>query len=261
MKSPTEYVDVDENRDNHELLESQSSSLKLFPLDVGTIKRQGECLRVKLFMVLELVAFSVCISFLIYALYYNTCYNDYKCFRNFMVGSFVSGGFLVILVLIHKEKFQKLVDTLQNLEIGRVKLPNLIVSSFLVIGFIDFLLLSISAACPEGHDCDEPLLDPHGGNGEVRHITRTLTAVSAFLFAFTILSHWDHFSYLCAHQAWAHAFLYCTIVGGVILEVARRLVEPTELRTTDWSWHSKHETSKILDRVMLIVLGFVTMFV
>jgi len=116
-----------------------------------------------------------------------------------MIISFLCGVFLCILLLHHTGKFQWLVDCLQNNKIFCVKLPNLIVSSFLVLGLIDFLLLSVSAACEDEDICDEPLLDPHKGNGEVRHLTRTLTATCAILFAFTVLAHWDHFSYLCAH--------------------------------------------------------------
>jgi len=113
-------------------------------------------------------------------------------------------------------------------------------------------------------NCDKPLLDPHQGNGEVRHITRTLTAVCAIIFVFTVLAHWDHFSYLCAHYPWMHAIFYCTIIGGVILEISRRLARPKkedEEKWSEWSWYKKHKTSKILDWIMLIVLALVTMFV
>jgi len=129
-------------------------------------------------------------------------------------------------------------------------------------------LLSISAACEVGeNDCNDPLLDPHAGNGEIRQITRTLTAVCAILFALTVLAYWDHFSYICAHYAWVHAILYCTIVGGVFLEIARCLVRPikkednVDLCGLNWSWHSRHPTSEILEWIMLIVLVLVTMFV
>lgn len=110
-------------------------------------------------------------------------------------------------------------DEIQNRKICcKLNLQVLIISSFLIVGFIDFLLLSISAACGDGDtNCDEPLLDPDANNGLVRHITRTLTAVSAILFAFTVLAYWDDFSYISAHYSWVHAILYCTIIGGVVL--------------------------------------------
>jgi len=178
-----------------------------------------------------------------------------------MLSSFVSGVCLFILVLNHMRWFRDFVDYIQGQKIVCVKLSNLMISSFLFLGFIDFLLLSISAACDDGDDCDEPLLDPDGGNGEVRHITRTLTAVCAILFLFTVLAHWDHFGYLCAHYTWIHAFLYFTVVGGIILEVSRYLIPVDETSNERWSWHAKHKSSKILDNIMLIVLGFVIMFV
>jgi len=226
------------------------------------VDREHNPISTKLLLVLEPFALAACILCLIYAVHWEECYNDYRCFRNFMVGSFVFGVFLFILVLNHIRRFLWLVDRIQNYKIFcGIKLPSLIVGSFLLLGLTDFLLLSMSAACPEGDDCDEPLLDPHGGNGEVRHTTRTLTAICAILFALTVLAHWDHFSFLCAHYAWVHAIFYCTIIGGVILEVARLLAPPKETSNVEWSWHRRHPTSKVLDWIMLIVLGCVTMFV
>jgi len=223
----------------------------------------------KQFLVWELFTFTACASSLIYSLAYGGCYNDYVCFRNLMFGSFVFGVFFIVLVLVHKGFFRALVEDILNREMcWNLKLPVLIISSFLLIGFSDFLLLSISAACEVGeNNCNEPLLDPHAGNGEVRHITRTLTALCAILFALTVLAYWDHFSYICAHYAWVHAILYCTIIGGVFLEIARCLVRPkkkadtVDVVTLSWSWHSRHPTSEILDWIMLIVLVLVTMFV
>jgi len=217
-----------------------------------------------LFYILEALTCIGCISSSTYALSHEECYGDYLCFRNLMLCAFVCGVFLFLLVLNHKLWFRILVDWIQSREIfcGTIKLPNLMVSSFLFLGFVDFLLLSISAACDVGDDCDEPLLDPHGGNGEVRHITRTLTAVCAILFLFTVLAHWDHFSYLCAHHSWIHGFLYFTIAGGIFLEVCRWLVPPGKTNNERWSWHTKqHSLSDILDKIMLIALGFVIMFV
>jgi len=260
------------SRKHEEGIEIQDSEQTESQLDLGKVsafsvdarnksKSRDDCLNIILFQFLEVCGFIVCCTCLGFAVVYEECYDGYICFRNCMVGSFLSGVSFVILVLIHKDKFTPLVDWLQSQSICCVKLRSLIVSLFLLIGFVDFLLLSISAACPEGDDCDEPLLDPEAGNGEIQHITRTLTALSAILFAFTILSHWDHFSYLCAHYAWIHAFLYCTVVGGIILHAARYLIPPKKTSDQDWSWHAKHRTSKILDRIMLIALGLVIMFV
>jgi len=252
-----------------EQTESQSHPQKdpVPPFDTEKINEgRGHCFDInsRVYKGLELSSFLACTFFLVYALKQDEgCYNEYVCFRNCMVLSFVFGVFFFILLLIDKKKFQPLVDYIQNRKIccKKVKLQNLIVGSFLLIGLIDFLLLAVSAACPDGDDCDEPLLDPHAGNGEVRHTTRTLTAVAAILFAFTVLSHWDHFSYISAHNEWVHAFLYCTLVGGVILHVARCLVTPKKTSSENWSWHVKHDTRKILDWIMLIVLGMVTMLV
>jgi len=58
-----------------------------------------------------------------------------------------------------------------------------------------------------------------------------------------------------------HSIFYCSIVGGVFLEVARCLVRPTDTDNVVWSWHTRHKSSEILDWIMLIVLGLVTMFV
>jgi len=221
----------------------------------------------KLFKGLEILTFTVALLSLIYALAFQDCYNDYVCFRNFMVICFVCSVFFCILVLIHKKWFRLFVDAIQNRELcWKLKLQVLIISSFLIIGFTDFLLLSISAACDFGDtNCDEPLLDPYADNGLVRHITRTLTSVCAILFAFTVLAYWDHFSYISAHYSWVHAILYCTIIGGVVLEISRCLVRPKKRQdkpvTLSWSWHTRHPSSEILDWIMLIVLVLVTMFV
>jgi len=213
--------------------------------------------------VLEFFTLIASVFSLTYALLNEACYNDYICFRNFMFGCFVCSVLLFILVLNHKQWFQKFVDMIQSCKVCcNIKLPVFIVSLFLSLGFIDFFLLSISAACESGNDdCDEPLLDPHAGNGEVRHITRTLTAVCAILFVLTVFAHWDHFSYICAHYAWVHAIFYCSIVGGLFLEIARWLVPPTVTGNKVWSWHTRHNFSEILDWIMLIILVLVTMFV
>jgi len=238
-------------------------------LDALQSDTKPEIKSVTLFLVLELITFAACVLSFINAVAYGECYNDYVCFRNLMLVSFVCGVFFILLVLVHKRLFRKFVDEIQNREMcWKLKLQVLILSLFMVVGFSDFLLLSVSAACEVGqNDCHEPLLDPHAGNGEVRHITRTLTAVCAILFALTVLAYWDHFSYICAHYAWVHAIFYCTVIGGVILEIARYLVKPQNIadnidkETLSWSWHSRHPTSKILDSIMLIVLVLVIMFV
>jgi len=81
------------------------------------------------------------------------------------------------------------------------------------------------------------------------------------------LAYWDHFSYLSAHYAWVQAVFYCTIVGGVFLEIARVLEPPVNIEDKNnpkypkWSWHIRHPLSEILDWVMIIVVVLVTMFV
>jgi len=267
LKTQPEIVDDCEIQDSVKPIKRRESlPLKLRSLSLESLsKMKRDCnpirLEKKWLLLLEFFVFAACVIPFIYSLS-NKCYNDYKCFRNFMLGSFFCGVFLFTLVLHHLGKFRWLVDHIQN---GKIyfKVPNLIVSSFLVLGLIDFLLLSISAACPNEDNCDKPLLDPHAGNGQVRHVTRTLTSVCAILFAITVLAHWDHFSYLCAHYPWVHSFFYCTVIGGVILEAARCLAPPkkNDEEWKDWSWHQKHKTSEILDWIMLIVLCLVTMFV
>jgi len=232
-------------------------------------KRIMKSPRSKLFFLLELCTVTVCIASLIYSTAYGMCYNDYVCFRNLMFGSFVFGFSFFLLIVVHNDLFQTLVEEILQKEIcGKLKLQVMILASFLIVGFTDFLLLSISASCEVGEiDCNDPLLDPHAGNGEIRHITRTLTAVCAILFALSVLAYWDHIRYICAHYAWVHAILYLTIVGGVFLEIARCLVKPIkkagkgDVVDLNWSWHSRHPTTEILDWIMLIVLVLVTMFV
>jgi len=195
----------------------------------------------QIFYMLELITFTNGIILLCVALF-TSCYDEYVCYRNLMLGSFVFAVCFCILVLTHTGKFSYLVNGIQRIEFKGLKLQTLILGLFLVLGLIDFFLLSISVACEEGDiECDEPLLNPDSGNGEVRHVTRTLTAVCAILFVLTVLAYWDHFSYISAHNAWVQAILYCTIVGGVFLEVARCLVKPVkmdskdDLEKPDWS--------------------------
>jgi len=231
-------------------------------------EKKLEIKSVKLFRVLEFLTFTASGVCLITALAYGECYNEYACFRNLMLASFVFGVFFFLLALVHMGLFRTLVEVLGREMCWKLKLQDIILFSLVVIAFCNFLLLSISTACEVGEGgCNEPLLDPHAGNGEVRHITRALTAVCAILFALSVLAYWDLFSYMCAHYAWVHSVLYCTVIGGVVLEVSRCLVEPKKIGDTvdkitpNWSWHSRHPTSEILDWIMLIVLILETMFI
>jgi len=216
-----------------------------------------------LFFLLEILTFILGLLSLLNALAFSDCYNDYICFRNRMLFCYFCGIIFFILVLVHQKWFEMFVDWIQTQQIcGKFKLKVLIIGTFLSIGFIDYFLLSISAACGVGDsDCHEPVLDPHAGNGEVRHITRTLTALCAILFVFTVLAYWDHFSYISAHYAWVHAIFYCSIIGGVFLWIARFLVKPKKKEENNWSWHTRHPLPDILDWIMFIFLGLMIMFV
>jgi len=219
------------------------------------------------FFVLEFLSFAIGMFLFLYAVVNEKCYGDFICFRNLMLGCFACAVSLCLLILTQTDRFDQLVKWLQCQSVGKVRLQSIIIGLFLVLALTDFLLLSVSVACPddEHEECDDPLLDPDGGNGEVRHLTRTLTAICAIMFVFTILAFWDHFSFISAHSPWVHAMFWCTIIGGVILEVARFLVPPKPKKeydeNTEWSWHVRHDLDETLDCVMLIVLGLTVMFV
>lgn len=217
------------------------------------VERSSVSCEIFYFYLLEFITCSNSIFLFFFALAITNCYNNYVCFRNLMIGSFVSAVCFCILILTQTGWFNPLVNKLQTMKLKVIKLQTFILSIFLVLGLTDFFLLSISVACEVGDtECDQPLLNPDSGNGEVRHVTRTLTAVCSVLFVLTVLAYWDHFSYISAHYAWVQAIFYCTIVGGVFLETARALKHPVKMEDKDnpdnprWSWHTRHPLSEIL---------------
>jgi len=211
----------------------------------------------------------VVILFLFPKAFSSNCYDDHDCYRFSMFGIFICSVALFVLVLNHRNSFNCFVGWIADKKICKMELPTLIISMFLMLGLIDFVLLSVSARCEQGDvDCDEPLLNPDAGQGEVRHITRSLTAVCVILFGLTVLAYWDTFSYTCAHYSWVHAILYCTGIGWVFLVIARWLKPPTktdidrdDVDSLEWSWHMHHPVKEVLDWVMLFILVLMTMFV
>jgi len=132
-KKYTEFQSSTEN-------ESESVDPQLMSLEANKkqiIKSQSS----KLFFVLELFTFTVCTACFIYSTAVGRCYNEYVCFRNCMFGSFVFGFFFFILVVVHNDLFQTLVEEILNQEIcGKLKLQVIILASFLIIGFTDFFI-------------------------------------------------------------------------------------------------------------------------
>jgi len=120
LKTQPESIDDSEMQDSVKSSEPRESisqklraisieSISTFSMDsLSKINRACNPFRLekKQLLALEFLAFATCLASLIYALHDEKCYNDYSCFRNFMVGSFVCGVFLFILVLNHVGKFR-----------------------------------------------------------------------------------------------------------------------------------------------------------
>lgn len=177
--------------------------------------------------------------------------------------AFALGG--IITELNRQDAFHAFAKWLDSLNVYSVAGRNVFLILFLCISVLDFILLAVSNKCdPDDTDCDEPMLDPDANAGAVRIITRTLTTVAGLLSGLTVVAWWDLFSYYTASFHWFHSFLYCTVAGGVALEIARYLKPPPEDSKDNpysWSWHDYHPYSKIWDGMMVIICVIHTMFV
>jgi len=196
------------------------------------------------------------------------CYYDYRCFRNCMLGAYISGVIISVQIFHHFNLFRGIVDVLQGTELccGGMYLRHVILSSFYMIGMTDVVLLLISADCEVWDtNCADPLLDPDADGAIIRHVTRSLSAACCIMFYVTVLSYWDYFSYLSSKYAFVEALLYASIVGGLCLEAARLIETPKtkedRKEKNEWSWHTRHDSEKVINYLMKIVCGMFFVFV
>lgn len=74
-----------------------------------------------------------------------------------------------------------------------------------------------------------------------------------------ILTYWNLIAYYCANNTWIHAMLYMTIIGYVVVSIARWLRPPPPPHKIKadpfiWSWHVNHDPWKLIKYIMVFLL-------
>jgi hypothetical protein len=118
--------------------------------------------------------------------------------------------------------------------------------SLIVAAFVDYLLIEIYYR----------VLGDGGSTGLLIALY-VLFYLALILMFFTFMAFWEVFAFYCAEYSYVHGFLYLSLIGGLVLFLAR-LIRPSN----QGDWHHHHGTNIVLDGILnVITLLFVFLVV
>jgi len=154
-------------------------------------------------------------------------------------------------LLLYVDYCGKFKSVQQSFEQGcNRKLPTIILIIFCVLSFLVVISRSLSDSSDENRLIDSNELDS---------IEIVVGSICVMLALFVFIGFWDVFSYNAASNPFIHAFLYCSILGYIIISLCRFLRPPQKAGKYSWNWHDYHPTNKLMDKICKVTL-FATLF-